>query len=108
MADDKEASVKKADPAAFENGALTFDLRKSIQAHGETVSKLTIREPSGEDLIEVGVIFTVGKEGEVQTDAKRFCTMLSRLAAIPESSVKKIHPKDLVVLSWMLTSFFMP
>ncbi|GAC1040823.1 phage tail assembly protein [Rhizobium sp. No.120] len=97
--------------AGWENGKLKFNFDYEIEAHGEQVKELTLREPTGADVIAVGnpVQFDpISDPPRVLIDDKRMAAMISRLADVPPSSVAKLKPKDLISLGWFLTPFFMP
>ncbi|MFS8051582.1 phage tail assembly protein [Rhizobium sp. BR 317] len=97
--------------AGWEDGKLDFPFDYEIEAHGEKVKKLVLREPQGADVIAVGnpVQFDpISDPPRVLVDDKRMATMISRLAAVPPSTVAQLKPKDLISLGWQLTGFFMP
>lgn len=95
----------------WKDGKFRCKLSKPIEADGETVSILTIREPSTEDIIECGnpVSFDPMKSPPTITpDDVRMAKMIARLAGIPPSSLKKMAPKDFLALQWVVVPFFMP
>lgn len=111
MADEpEEAAPSKANGAA--SGELKVTLRKPIQANGEEVSELTFREPTGGDIERAGnpVIVDVfsGDTVKITFDEKKMVQMMSRLAEIPPSSVRMMHPKDWNSIAWQLVHFFTP
>jgi hypothetical protein len=117
---DNEAAEKKPDVAEEKkpvNGAST-DLIVSLLRHpvrngdGEQVSELRFREPNAGDIEACGnpvILDLVGQERpKVNFDAKSMTQMMARLAAVPPSSIRQMHPKDWNTAAWMLTNFFMP
>lgn len=113
MADEVEGDSQ---PQPKTNGAagapLKVALRKPIQANGEEVSELTFREPTGGDIERAGnpVIVDVfsGDTVKITFDEKKMVQMMSRLAEIPPSSVRMMHPKDWNSIAWQLVHFFTP
>lgn len=90
---------------------LKFPLTKPIDAHGEEVSELTFRAPTALDLIEVGCPVRIDMGGDAPTihhDERRFATMMSRLAAVPPSSIARMDHRDFIEAEHVLTPFFMP
>lgn len=72
-------------------------LSKSIEAHGEQLNKLELREPSFGDLIEM----EKAGDGEMAQLAK----LIEVLAGIPASSVKQIAPGDIVSIADKIVPF---
>ena len=90
---------------------LVHNLAKPIQAHGETVSELRFREPTGADIVNVGnpVIFDMASDPpKVTHDDRKMAAMMARLANVPPSSIGLMGPQDWVACAWLLTPFFVP
>lgn len=108
--DREEAAPSKANGAA--QGSIKCALRKPIQANGEEVSELTFREPTGGDIERAGnpVIVDVfsGDTIKLTFDEKKMTQMMSRLAEVPPSSIRMLHPKDWNSIAWQLVHFFTP
>lgn len=105
----EEAKTNGATPP----GPLKVQLRKPIQnGEGEETSELIFREPNGGDIERAGnpVIVDVfsGDTVKLTFDEKKMTQMMSRLAAIPPSSVRMMHPKDWNSIAWQLVHFFTP
>ncbi|MGY1490719.1 phage tail assembly protein [Methylobacillus pratensis] len=87
-----------------------FKLKKPIKAHGEEVTELTLREPTGDDIEKFGFPYLVitkanGDTGiEIRTNV--VYQYISKLAAIPKESAKQVSPGDLSLLSGMIMGFF--
>jgi hypothetical protein len=88
----------------------TIQLSKPIQAHGKEVSELQLREPTVEDVMEVGYPFLImmsdGKDTGVDLRPKVIVQYVSRLAGIPMSSAKSISLSDLSKVQTEIMSFF--
>ncbi len=95
----------------WKDGKLRFPFDYEVEAHGEQVKELVLREPTGADVIAVGnpVQFDpISDPPRILVDDKRMAAMISRLAEVPPSSVAKLKPKELISLGWLLTPFFVP
>lgn len=84
-------------------------LSKPIEAHGEQVSELTLREPTTADVIEHGQPFLVvlsddGSAIEIRT--KIVSRYISLLAGIPMSSVKELPLTDFSKCQGAVMGFF--
>lgn len=98
------------------NGAVSsivVKLRKSVIANGEEVNELSFREPTGADIEEVGnpVILKgmlMGEDPNVTFDAKSMTQMLARLAVVPPSTIRQMHPRDWTTAAYLMVRFFMP
>lgn len=86
---------------------ITFPLKKKIEAHGEELSELKLREPTALDIIEVGnPVRLDGTNNTIFHDDRKMQGMIARLAGIPPSSVAQLAPNDFVAMAWALTPFF--
>lgn len=87
-----------------------FTLIKPIKAHGEEITELTLREPDGDDVIELGypylVLMQAGDSVGVDIRARVVYSYVSRLAGIPLSSAKQIKLSDMAVLQGVVMGFF--
>lgn len=86
-------------------------LHKPISAHGDLLKELTLREPTGMDIINCGnpVKLDFSKTPpEVTFDERKMAAMICTLASIPTSSVGKMHPKDWNTVAWVVAGFFIP
>lgn len=87
---------------------MKFPLAKAIQAHGEQVEELTLREPTGEDIEACkGLPYYVGEGEAIMINSATAMKYVSRCADIPMSSVREIGPGDLNNLFWWITGFFL-
>jgi hypothetical protein len=111
MADDKEAIAD-----APKNGAtspIIIKLRNKVpNGEGDDVDELKFREPTGADIERVGNPINIdmmsGDTPKVTFDTKIMTQMMSTLAAVPPSTIRKMHTRDWNTAAWSLTSFFMP
>ena len=91
------------------NGKLV--LRKSIVAHGDSVTEITFREPTAGDIERVGNPITVGiyeNQPKMHFEAQTMTLMMAHLAGVPPSTIRQMHPKDWENGAWKLANFFMP
>lgn len=89
--------------------AQTLSLKKSIEAHGETVSVLTFREPTGKDLAETGLPMLTESEGgrsRMVPNTRVISELIARLAGIPNSSVGMMSVPDFMGATEIVLGFF--
>lgn len=91
--------------------SVTVPLSKPIKAHGDDVSELTFREPTTEDVIELGLptLIIPGADGQstgVEIRQPVVARYVSRLAAIPMGSVKALSLKDFSLCTAAVMGFF--
>jgi hypothetical protein len=82
----------------------TFPLTQAIDAHGERVQTLTLRAPRTGDV----ALTDSPIRGDGELDLPRLIPLISRLADIPESSVKQLDIGDLLAIGQLLRLFFLP
>jgi hypothetical protein len=86
-------------------------LKRPIEAHGEEVRILKWREPTGGDIERAGnpiTIEVVDGRTSMGFNEKKMTAMISLLAAIPPSSVRKITAGDWNAIAIKLVRFFTP
>jgi len=86
-------------------------LRKQVVANGEPTLELKFREPTAGDIERIGNPVTVGmyeNNPKIHFDASVMTQMMSRLAGVPPSTIRAMHPKDWNNGAWLLANFFMP
>ncbi|MGB8364927.1 MAG: phage tail assembly protein [Rhizomicrobium sp.] len=85
-------------------------LTKPIEAHGQKVSELELREPNGGDIAECGLPFemAVGTNGQStgKVDGAAVLRYISVLANIPPSSAKMLAPRDFMTALGEVLGFF--
>lgn len=85
-------------------------LSKPIAVHGEEVTELELREPTGEDVMALGypylIIIGDGDEQAMELRPKVIARYVSRLAGIPPSSLNKVSPADFSGMTGAVMGFF--
>ncbi|MBW6399982.1 phage tail assembly protein [Roseomonas sp. HJA6] len=85
----------------------TVPLTKPIEAHGETLSELTLREPTGKDIRLCGMPFRIGAEdGSIIIDTSAMAKMIGGLAGLPPSAIDKMPPSDWSAAMAAVLGFF--
>lgn len=88
----------------------TVKLSKPIQAHDQQVTELVLREPTVEDVMELGYPFLVvpnDAEGSgVELRPKVVAKYVVRLAQVPMSTVKAMTLGDLSACQAVVMDFF--
>ncbi len=79
--------------------SITVPLSKPIEAHGQTVSEITLRAPTLGDMGDLGI----GAAG-IKT-FKEFVAAVSRLGNIPPSSARSVRMADFKALNEAFASF---
>lgn len=89
---------------------VTVKLSKTVTAHGEEVGELSFREPLTKDVIELGLptLIVVGDDGGtgVEVRTKVVARYISRLAAVPMSTVESLSLKDHSACTAAVMGFF--
>lgn len=75
-----------------------FRLSKAVKAHDEDLMALTLREPTGDDVLKFGLLDGL--------DSSQFAPLVTSLAAIPMSTVGKMTARDTLALATVLSRFF--
>lgn len=86
-------------------------LKNAVKAHGEEVDELTFRPPTVEELMEVGLPHLIipsadGHSVGVEVRQGVVGRYISKLAAIPMSSVKAMSLHDFSACTAVVMSFF--
>lgn len=84
-------------------------LRKPINAHGELISEITLKEPTGADIIACGIPFKLksgGGDGEIEISSKAIGQYIVRLADIPQSAVSQMAATDFMQVMNEVMAFF--
>lgn len=90
---------------------LLFRLSKPITVHGKELTEIQFREPTGMDIIHVGVPVKLDMASDppkVEHDTRRMSEMIARLGDVPPSSQAQMDPQDWMGVAWLLSPFFMP
>jgi hypothetical protein len=84
-------------------------LTKPIQAHGQELESLTLREPTTEDAIDLGLPMLMVPTAEgtgIEIRNKVVAAYIQRLGGIPPSSVRQLAMADFSILTNQVMSFF--
>lgn len=94
--------------STFERETRTVSLSRPIQAHGNTVHELTLKEPTLGDLEGVEPFHIRAGDGGTTLIPRvgEFPAVISRLANIPLSSAKSISVADLMSIGGVIADFF--
>lgn len=88
---------------------LTLNLASPVDnGTDEPVKALTFREPTGEDLSDIGSPIDLDFDPVKVTFNGNMGAMIARLAGQPQVVIKKISAKDWTSAAWMLVPFFLP
>ncbi len=85
--------------------SVTVSLTKPIQAHGDEVTSLTFREPTGEDITVCGYPFRIG-DGEATPIAGVITKLIVRLGGIPPNAAKQLNAVDYQSCLAAVSGFF--
>jgi len=83
----------------------TVALKKPITAHGEDVTVLTFKEPTGQEIIECGYPMRIA-DGGVIPETGSIAKYISKLASVPPSSVRQLGPDDFNACMSAVLGFF--
>lgn len=87
--------------------SVTVKLTAPIEAHGDTLSELTLRRPNGKDIRLTGMPFRMSSSDEsIITDAAVVHRYIANLAGIPPSAVDKLSPVDFFAAMGAVLGFF--
>ncbi|MEK6788509.1 MAG: phage tail assembly protein [Pseudomonadota bacterium] len=83
-----------------------YTLQVPVDAHGETVTNLVLKRPTGEQVGRLGLPYVVVGEAP---DFKMAVVMkyIVVLAGVPDSTVRQMDPVDLNSLAWAICGFFL-
>ena len=92
---------------------LVVRLGKPLIAHGDEVTELRFREPTAADIEACGSPVTIDflnqAEPKMVYETKAMFAMMSRLAAVPPSTIKSMRTKDWEYAALALAHrFFIP
>ena len=88
--------------------SLTVTLQVPIEAHDKTVTELTLRRPTVQEVRAIKSLpYKLGKDEEINIDTEVAAKYIAVCAAIPSSSVNQLDLSDLNDLAWAIVRFFM-
>lgn len=85
---------------------ITFKLEKPITVGTETYNELSLREPTTQDVIDLGLPYKLNPDLTSEPVPGIASKYVSRLAAIPPSAVKELDLVDFTLLLYAVVSFF--
>lgn len=86
---------------------VTVRLAVPIEAHGETLTELVLREPTGKDIRISGMPFRFhAEDGTIVTDTASVHRYIASLAAVPPSTVDRLAPGDWSAAMAVVLGFF--
>jgi len=97
MAEEKPEATPEPQVNGAEQWPKILKLRKSVPANGADVMELTFREPTVDDIIRCGDPVRIdyfSGEAKVIYNNDAVSAMMSTLAAVPPSTIKKLALKD--------------
>jgi hypothetical protein len=111
MSDGDDKALEKVN--GVETSDVVVKLRKPVQAHGEELKELRFREPTAGDIEACGSPVTMdfynNDEPKMVYETKAMFAMMSRLAAVPPSTIKAMNTKDWEFAALALAHrFFIP
>jgi hypothetical protein len=91
--------------------SIDIQLSRPVTAHGEEIASLTLREPTPEDVMAVGMpsLLIPSADGEsigIEIRAKLIGQYIVRLAGVPLSTVKALSLADFTACQGVIMSFF--
>lgn len=86
----------------------TFTLSQSVKHGAEELFELTFREPTPNDVNELGLPYRLNADLTTQPIPAVCAKYISRLAGIPTSVVDKLSLSDYTMLLYLVVAFFSP
>jgi hypothetical protein len=100
--------MSEAERSAAQNGAFRIvRLSRPVQAHGEMIRELRLREPTGADAFECGLPIEFAGE-RMTVGVPAMMQIASRLASVPLSTLKAMPLCDIMLLVGEISSFLAP
>jgi len=84
-----------------------IELSHPVSAHGETISVLEFKEPTGKDVRELGYPYQMNQDESIKLQAHIIAKYIVRLAGVPLSTVDQMTPGDLNTAGWLVAGFFL-
>ncbi|CNF16066.1 Uncharacterised protein [Yersinia rohdei] len=82
-------------------------LTAPISAHGEEITEIEMRDPTGKDVREIGYPYQLNPDESVKLLSAVVCKYITRLGNVPPNAVDTIHPADLNTAGWLVARFFL-
>jgi len=87
---------------------LIIPLRSPIEAHGQPLEVLTLVEPSGQHVVQMGEPFVLTADGGIRELPAITVNYIVKLGKIPRSSAESMSPGDRKAVFLKLLPFLMP
>lgn len=89
---------------------MNVTLTKPITAHGQEISGIELREPTGQEIIDIGFPYLImpgdADEPAIEIRTKVIGKYISKLGNIPPSSVGQLSGPDISALMGVVMGFF--
>lgn len=82
-------------------------LSRPVMAHGEEVGSLELSVPTGQQVCDFGLPYSMTADGEVTLNMKSVKRYIVALAAVPASTVDQMAPTDINTIAWEVAGFFL-
>lgn len=83
-------------------------LAAPIDAHGETITELTLRRPTVAEARAIKSLpYKIDKNEDVSLDLDVAAKFIAVCAGVPPSSVNQLDLADLNSMAWVIAGFFM-
>jgi hypothetical protein len=105
------ATPEPAAPTKIRPKEIVIELTAPVQAHGETIKKLTFRRPTGADVMALGDAYPIHinwQTGEVRPNPPVMGEIMTTLAQVPMSTIKQLEAEDFATCAYALMGFFPP
>lgn len=90
---------------------IVIDLATPVQAHGDMIKQIKFRRPTGGDIMEIGEGYPINinwQTGVITPNPPVMGMMMSKLAAVPPSTIKAMDAEDWATCAHALMGFFPP
>lgn len=85
-----------------------YKLEAAIEAHGESLSVLSIRRPTPQEARAIKALpYKVDGNGDVVLELETGAKYIAICAAIPPSAVNQLDLSDFNALCWKIAGFFL-
>lgn len=106
-----EVVQTEAAPAKERPKEVVIKLAVPVQAHGETLSEMKFRRPTGKDIMAIGDDYPIHIDwstGQVRPNPPAMGQMMSLLAVVPPSTIASMDAEDWSTCAHALMGFFPP
>ncbi|MDK9356717.1 phage tail assembly protein [Lelliottia wanjuensis] len=86
---------------------INVTLKKPVMAHGEEITSITLREPSGKDVRKNGYPYDMNGKGNITMNGSAIAAYISDLGGVNPAAVDSLHPSDMNKLGMAVIGFFL-